>query len=353
MATIFRRNGSPYWQVSYFYEGRRITKSLGTTDKTIAKAEKRKLEGRLAEKRHEEYGRTTLNDLFALYKASKGERGTLTNKHEFYTIAAFIASVNKRALDAVTEGDVTRFLTKYREKSPVTYKNVLAAIKRLFKFAVKKRKLSSRKNPTDGIEARRITREKPTFFSDAEYLVIEKAAEGHPIFPMIVVARYTGLRLAELRHLEWQDFDWLRREVDVRNKPEYGHTIKTYEERRVPISEELIYKLLPYKKESGLCFPSPQTGGAYSLQGPKKVLVRILKTAGVRTKGDGWHRFRRTFASRLVQRDIPIQKVSKWLGHSSITVTEKYYADFKPRYDEDIEKLNILESENQTVKIAS
>lgn len=40
--------------------------------------------------------------------------------------------------------------------------------------------------------------------------------------------------------------------------------------------------------------------------------------------------FRTTFASRLVMNGVPIQEVSKMLGHSSIRMTEKSYAFLAP-----------------------
>lgn len=53
-----------------------------------------------------------------------------------------------------------------------------------------------------------------------------------------------------------------------------------------------------------------------------------------------------TFASRLVQEGFPIYTVSKWLGHSSVVVTQRY-AHFAPLYDEDIEKLSIESVSNK------
>ena len=40
--------------------------------------------------------------------------------------------------------------------------------------------------------------------------------------------------------------------------------------------------------------------------------------------------FRKTFAGRLVMNGVPIQEVSKMLGHSSIRMTEKSYAFLAP-----------------------
>lgn len=348
MATIFKRKGSPCWQISYFYEGKRITKSLGTPDRTIAVSEKKKLEGDLAKKTHEEYGKSNLADIVELYKNSKAERKATTNDFEFRYLDIFVKEMGKSTIDAVSENDIVSFMQRWSKGSAYAYRNVLSVVKRLFAFAVKRKKLPPQKNPAADMEFRRIIKKEPTFFTDEEYLAIEKAAEGQPIFPLIAAARYTGLRRGELRHLEWQDFDWDKREVAVKNKPQFNHTVKTYAERRVPLPGQLIIKLVPFKKASGLCFPAPN-GGVYSVNGPVKALNNVLRDAGIKDLksaekkgyGEGFHALRRTFASRLVQNGADIVKVSKWLGHKSIAVTEAHYAAFRPRYHTDIELLNI------------
>jgi integrase len=38
------------------------------------------------------------------------------------------------------------------------------------------------------------------------------------------------------------------------------------------------------------------------------------------------HRFRDTFAVRLLEKGVPIDQVSTLLGHTSVNTTEKYYA---------------------------
>ena len=50
----------------------------------------------------------------------------------------------------------------------------------------------------------------------------------------------------------------------------------------------------------------------------------LFRDAGI---ADGHpHRFRHTFAVELLKAEVDIRKVSKALGHSSVTITEKYYA---------------------------
>ena len=47
-----------------------------------------------------------------------------------------------------------------------------------------------------------------------------------------------------------------------------------------------------------------------------------------------FHRLRHTFASELLTNGVPIFKVSKWLGHSSIQLTSDTYGHLVPRPDE-------------------
>lgn len=235
---------------------------------------------------------------------------------------------------------------RYGNRAPKTFNDALTAVRRFFRPAVQQKRIPQ--NPCDGIRYKKVPQTLPRFFTDEEYQRIEKAAEGLPVYPMIVTARYTGLRLGELLTLEWQDFDWERKLVRILNKEKFGFTVKNYQVRVVPISDELRDKLLPYIKKEGICFPTyrgKNAGSKYAVNGPKRMLKRVFKEAGIeKRKKIGWHDFRHTFASRLVQNNVPIYKVSKWLGHSSLEVTQ-IYAHFQPVYDEDIEKLS-LETRN-------
>jgi len=57
-------------------------------------------------------------------------------------------------------------------------------------------------------------------------------------------------------------------------------------------------------------------------------MTKDLKTVFIKAKiADGHpHRFRDTAAVELLKAGVDIRKVSKFLGHASVTTTEKYYA---------------------------
>ena len=56
--------------------------------------------------------------------------------------------------------------------------------------------------------------------------------------------------------------------------------------------------------------------------------------------GRGWHLFRHTFASRLVQAGVSLYKVAEWMGHSDVRTT-RIYAHLAQGYDTDIERASL------------
>ena len=60
----------------------------------------------------------------------------------------------------------------------------------------------------------------------------------------------------------------------------------------------------------------------------------LFEAAGVRSGHMVSHRLRDTFAVDLLQKGVPMEEVSKLLGHTSIKTTEKHYAKWvKGRQD--------------------
>ena len=51
--------------------------------------------------------------------------------------------------------------------------------------------------------------------------------------------------------------------------------------------------------------------------------VRLFRIAGIEDRHA--HRLRYTFAVELLLLDVPLERVSMLLGHSSVRVTERYY----------------------------
>lgn len=142
---------------------------------------------------------------------------------------------------------------------------------------------------------------------------------------MVLVAAQTGLRLGELRALEWGDVDLAGRRLFVRRNFTDGHlgTPKSGKTREVPLPKAALASLNAWRAEAThrLVFPGPR--GGYLDEG---LAYRWLDatTDGGGVRHIGWHMLRHTYASHLVQRGVSLRVIQKLLGHSSITQTEIY-----------------------------
>lgn len=143
---------------------------------------------------------------------------------------------------------------------------------------------------------------------------------------MIVFVVETGARKGEMTGLRWRDVDLEQRPRGIVRL----YFTKGGEPRGIPMSNRLR-RLLERLKE-GVPGTKPDTrvfqwqvrGGAASIpMGDfKKSWAKALKAAGI--EDVHFHDLRHTFASRLVQRGVPLLQVGKLLGHSSLRMTQRY-----------------------------
>jgi integrase len=106
--------------------------------------------------------------------------------------------------------------------------------------------------------------------------------------------------------------DFNRRLVTVE-----GRNAKNRQTRHVPLNEEAVSVLRRWQEQSsnGLRVFGVSTGF-------RTAWVHILKRASV--TAFRWHDLRHHFASRLVQRGVPLNAVRDLLGHSSVAMSLRY-----------------------------
>jgi integrase len=160
-------------------------------------------------------------------------------------------------------------------------------------------------------------------------------------YPWLLCGLRTGMRAGELLALQWGDFDWRRRFVQVQRNLVRGllTTPKNHQRRRVDLSHQLTAALRLWRRQqravwlaAGRPFPewvfSSVTGTALDESNVRKALNRILDGAGVHRRGP--HQMRHTFASLLLQEGAPITYVSQQLGHRDPSITLRVYAHWLP-----------------------
>jgi integrase len=147
----------------------------------------------------------------------------------------------------------------------------------------------------------------------------------------------TGFRMQEAMYLEWSDIDFLGMTVRVKSKPELGFQPKDAEERSVPLVPALATLLRRWKQErSGTRYV---LGSRSDLPNAKWLyaLKRIARRNNLNCGNCGgcvsadkycerWylHKFRATYATKLLQSGVDVRTVSRLLGHSELSTTMKY-----------------------------
>ena len=145
---------------------------------------------------------------------------------------------------------------------------------------------------------------------------------------MILFALHTGMRYGEIRAIRWQDINWEKKSVTVKNafyRDIFGAT-KSNKERHIPVSPTLFELLERRKRARGFIFTDSNNRHLKENK-PRLALRRIIeKTELKKANGRkiGWHALRHTFASQLAMRGAPLSAIQQLLGHSDIQTTMKY-----------------------------
>lgn len=177
---------------------------------------------------------------------------------------------------------------------------------------------------------------------------LDRTPLDHRLRFLIVMAMETGCRIGELLALTYDDIseDGIRINKSVSEVAPIkadGHTrdrvveivdTKSIDSVRVMpmtdlIRNELVIHKRWQKKEmlrtghrSNHVFTT-KTGELYFPSNLRVALKRLCLRINIEPKG--WHAFRHTYGSRYAAAGVPIEQVSKLMGHSDISVTAKYY----------------------------
>lgn len=145
----------------------------------------------------------------------------------------------------------------------------------------------------------------------------------------------TGMRLSETLHLTINDVDFTRRTILIPAEINKGR-----KDRVVFYSQtmaKLLHRWIRFKdtyQETELLFPTHRTNTILSVSNFERNFRIYIKRARI-NKTITPHGLRNNFARRFLLASNDIHTLSKILGHSSVTVTEKAYLDLM---DEDFRK---------------
>jgi len=143
--------------------------------------------------------------------------------------------------------------------------------------------------------------------------------------PLIVTAFYTGLRQSELLDLKWKHIDFKNNQVTV-------VAGKGGKSRTTVLLKPAKEILLKWKKKSiyerdRFVFESAKSMTGHSVRMTNRTAARVFKNFVAKAElSDSihFHSLRHSCATYLLKQRFSVHEVQKMMGHSSISVTERY-----------------------------
>lgn len=219
-----------------------------------------------------------------------------------------------------------------REK---TYNEELAMIKRFFVWAFKRNFIL--KDPSVDIERKTVPPKPPRAFNKEEIkLILENATpQKRQIYEFLL---QTGLRLGEFCYLEWDDVDFENKQIHIRIKKDW--LPKTRTGRIVSMTERAEEIIKKQPKRLNYVFTTRNgKQHVFLLFRFKYLLKKIGEKHGVEIPNANINTFRHTFATHCLMNGIDIYTVSRYLGHTSVKMTERYLTLLPDYAKREIEKL--------------
>lgn len=331
MATIYRPDGTRYWWGRVQRNGRERRKTLKTTSRTVAKQRLKEWIERLDAQAWGEKPRVTYDQGMRSFVLQHLPRLRPSTQARYLVSARLLdPHFSGKRLDQITSARLADFETARRKQGAAspTIRRDLLCLSSMFTHCQVDREWADANpvSPYLSMQRRRgRLKESPPrtrYLSHDEEPALLTAAD-YEFAGQMAFAIDTGLRKSELWSLTWSQIQGGYKEVWIPAEKAKGGR-----ERRVPLlprSAQFSAQLPRHLRrgdEPDWVFRKAN-GERYGER--RKAFLAAIKGAGL--KDLIWHDLRRTSGCRLLQdHGLSMEKVRDWLGHKSVTVTERSYA---------------------------
>jgi integrase/recombinase XerD len=205
--------------------------------------------------------------------------------------------------------------------SPLTAQKQLERLRAFFRFCVESEWI--RKNPAAALREPNARPHEVMPFSESEMAAIMKAAGKPRMKAMVLLLRWSGLRISDAVRLE---------RARVQDDRLIVQTMKTGKVVALPLPPECLDALAKITSPSGQYFFRTGVGKLQTATNNwREDLSSLFRAAKI--EGGHPHRFRHSFACHLLAGGTPIDRVAAILGNSP-KIVEKHYSHWvKARQD--------------------
>lgn len=351
--TIYKRKDGR-WCAAYYDEKYNRHYVYGKTQAEVKQKLKKKRDEKPDEVQQSITFQEWIEEFLVNYKRNEIKITTYEGYMRIYRKHIEDSQLGKTALNQLTTEMLQRY---YNDKlndgyNSKTVHSIGIVVGAALNHAVKLKMLSENPNRYTSIPKKKKYEASVLSAEEVRRIVDEAKDEG--IYPIIVTTVYTGMRKGEAMALKWENVDFQKRRIYIKNSlckidgdqtDEKGHRHARYEIlepktkesiRMVPMMDE-VYEALMLQKErqemdkqryreiyldQGLVFtdlcgnflPQRQFMDQYH------AFLRKYEITDIR-----FHDLRHTFATLLIDADVSMKVVQELLGHSTITTSMDIY----------------------------
>lgn len=268
---------------------------------------------------HRESNANLPDDCLDIFLSAKGIEGRSpkTLERYRYIIGKLTEATNVNTKE-ITVFHIRRYLTDLRNRgvSDSTLEGERQVFSSYFNWLQRENLIST--NPCANLGAIKYQKKVKLAYTDVDLEMMKTNCRTTRDKAIICFLLSTGCRISEVTQLNRDDVDLIKRECKVLGK---GN-----KERIVYIDSLTAMMLQEYLASRTDSYKALFVGkGTERLKpgGVRFILKKIQKKAHIETTVHP-HRFRRTLATNLIHRGMPIQEVAKILGHEKLDTTMKY-----------------------------
>lgn len=264
---------------------------------------------------------TSNSDLLAIFLSAKRVEGCSDKTLKYYkaTISRMMAQIQVH-VTGITTDHLRQYLSEYQQQnccSKANIDNIRRILSSFFSWLEDENYIL--KSPVRRIHKIRTAKTVKDTYTDETLEILRDRCENLRDLAMIDLLASTGMRVGELVRLNKADIDFDNRECVVfgkgsKERPVYFDArtkihLRNYLNERSDENPALFVSLLnPFDR--------------LKISGVEIRMRKLGKQLGVEKVHP--HKFRRTLATRAIDKGMPIEQVQRLLGHAQIDTTMQY-----------------------------
>ena len=232
------------------------------------------------------------------------------------TIKRMLASV-KAPIRRITVYHLRSYIAKMKEEG--NKDSTLESKRQIFSafFGWLQRESLIEKNPVINLGSIKVPKIVKELFTEIDMERMKAACKRIRDKAIISFLASTGCRVGELVALDRDSLDLNRMECVVHGKGNKERTVLFDS-----VTAMFIRSYLKTRRDDNKALFVNRSGKRFGTDGIRDLLVRIQEASGVTHVHP--HKFRRTLATNLAKRGMPIQDIAAILGHDKIETTMEY-----------------------------